>query len=819
MFSDCQEILGDLVGDRRTADIEPRFQKIISNIAKFFGTVAQTRGKRATHSFGTVASGTLTVLPDISIPAHRIFAPGNQFAVLLRHANIKGFPDDAIIDGRGATLRILNSAPNDNLNALDLNGYLVDILMSTGRCFFLNNASSFSRWVASPMEERAKMLQEFPKIIPIFHEIIRNPASYTQLHYYSETVYLFKSTDGGKEYFMRYRLMNADRSADTGFVDIKDVRLPVDFLPRLEDDFRPANYLRQEFKQQVTNKGVKYILQIQLQPVTDSKEANETAKDCTLPWDESLYPFQDVATLDLKSIVPDEIAEGLEFNPYHGTNDLSLILAYSIDETASINHLRSVVYQISANMRKYQSPSAELVDWGTVDRPSPQALFPYYGKIGDDLPRFDPALTLPPRVAPKPRLVANIGLSAIPAKAAPPLDLLGISGVTDIIKQLQTPNVMPANLTRCRPDKFSDEFFVERRLNGFNPGKFKPADHQPWQYVIRFDCRKHKVEQGGIFPALIEARFVLESHQLKVHSIQYELDHQTLTRSPGDADWEWSKKLFRSAEFVFQETQSHLARTHLNVEQYAMAYYRNIANNPIRLLLEPHLEGLLNINKVGDSVIFGATGVIPGSSALDEIQVALLLKEEISRLTYRNWHPHSQTLKTVVTNNHFDRAALAVWKIMEEYVGGFFATHEADILKAWPEIQAMSQDLVSHSILAAQYGTLAIDNIQDLRQLCIYVIYHSSFLHSWVNYKQYEDGGDVDYASLGLWDSHNSAYNPISVTQKHVQQVLIAWTLSNVRYNPVMENGNPVLKDLFWKHRNEITPGLALDSIMMSIHI
>jgi hypothetical protein len=33
MFSDCQEILGDLVGDRRTADIEPRFQKIISNFS------------------------------------------------------------------------------------------------------------------------------------------------------------------------------------------------------------------------------------------------------------------------------------------------------------------------------------------------------------------------------------------------------------------------------------------------------------------------------------------------------------------------------------------------------------------------------------------------------------------------------------------------------------------------------------------------------------------------------------------------------------------------------------------------------------------
>jgi linolenate 9R-lipoxygenase len=379
--------------------------------------------------------------------------------------------------------------------------------------------------------------------------------------------------------------------------------------------------------------------------------------------------------------------------------------------------------------------------------------------------------------------------------------------------------VMPANLTRCRPDKYSDEFFVERRLNGFNPGKFKRVEKQPWQYIIRFNCRKHKVEPGGIFPQVIEARFLLESHQLRVHSIQYELNHQTLTHSPGDTDWEWSKKLFRNAEFVFQETQSHLARTHLNVEQYAMAYYRNVVNHPIRLLLEPHLEGLVNVNRLGASVIFGSTGVIPEASALDSVQVELLLKEEIARLTYRDWHPHSQTLKAVVTNNHFDRAALAVWKILEEYVGGFFTAHEAEILKLWPEIQAMSQDLVAHSILDSQYGTLAINDVSDLRQLCIYIIYHSSFLHSWVNYKQYDDGGDAEYASLGIWDSHHSAYSPAAVTQKQIQQTTFAWSLSNVRYNPLMENAPPALKDLFWKHRDEITPGIALDLIMMSIHI
>jgi linolenate 9R-lipoxygenase len=822
MFSDAQEILGALVGDPRTVDIEPKFQTLISNVASLFGKMAQMKGKRATHSFGIVAAGTIEILPNLTIPSHRVFASGNKFPVLLRHANIKGFPDDAIIDGRGATIRILNGAADTAIDSLDLADFLVDILMSTGHCFTFSNAATFSRWLFSSPEDRAKMLPELPKFIPIFHEIIRNPESYTKLHYYSETTYLFKSTECEPvDYYMRYRLINADHSPDTGFVPIEDIRFPLDFLPRIASDFRPANYLRQDFRQQVMQHGVKYVLQIQLQPVSDDQAINELAKDCTEAWDESKFPFQDVGQLTLNSIMPDEVAEQLELNAYHAPKDLALILAHSIHETASINHVRSIVYEISANMRKYQPPSAELVDWGVETKPTLKETFKYFSAAGIVIPRFDPSLELPPRVAPKPRLAANIGLSVIPAKQLAPNKFLGISGIVEIIQQLASPAVMPANLTRCRPDKFSDAFFVERRLNGFNPGKMKPAKDQPWQYTIRYNCPKEKyvVKPGGIFPTMIEARFVLTGQNLAVHSIEYELNGTTVLNLPGQADWEWAKRLFRSVEFVLQEAQSHLARTHLNVEQYAMPYYRNVVNNPIKLLLEPHFEGLLNVNKLGASIIFGKTGIIPQASALDEEQVEKLIVEEVSELNFHDWHPRQHVLPDVVINNFFDPAALAAWGAIEEYVAGFFAAQGEQIQKHWPEITAMSEDLVAHSILASKYGTLAIANITELQKLCTYLIYHSSFLHSWLNYKQYEDGGDVDYATLGLWDSHSEHYNPAAIIQKQIQQVLSVWTLSQVRYNPILENGNPVLKEILWRRRDEISPGLPLETIMNSIHI
>ena len=362
-------------------------------------------------------------------------------------------------------------------------------------------------------------------------------------------------------------------------------------------------------------------------------------------------------------------------------------------------------------------------------------------------------------------------------------------------------------------------FFVERRLNGFNPGNFRLSIDKPWKYEIKFDLNNYPAQPSGVLPTEIEARFVLEYQKLHLHSIKYCLKGNIVTSFPGDKDWEWSKTLFRSTEFIFQESQTHLARTHLNVEQYAMAFYRNVSSNPIRELLEPHFEGLLNINKLGDGVIFGSEGVIPVASPLEPKQVDSLLINEVARLNYHTWHPRHHILKNFVINNHYDRAALAFWDILEHYVSAFFKENSKGISEYWKEIEAMSQDLVTHSILKKELGTLAINNIQDLKKLCIYVIYHSSFLHSWVNYKQYEDGGDIEYASIGLWDSQDPDFDGAEVLAGRIKQVLITWTLSSVKYNPIMETGSTHLKDLLWGRRRDIEPGIPLENIMMSIHI
>jgi linolenate 9R-lipoxygenase len=412
----------------------------------------------------------------------------------------------------------------------------------------------------------------------------------------------------------------------------------------------------------------------------------------------------------------------------------------------------------------------------------------------------------------------------------------GIGGTVfhmGIMNKEKTPlPYMPANLTSLNPHKYSDEYFVERRLNGVNPGQLKRVDNQPWDYIIKYDFGNIEIDKFAIFSKIIEARFCLDGTKLNPHSIEYTLHGETeiQTYTPLDTGWERAKEIFRTAELVYHESRCHLGRTHINIDQYAMALYRNVVNNPIKNLLDPHFEGVLNINQRGGSNIIGfktaggtnVDGMIPDTSAISLEGLNTLLKEEISGLTYRNWSPREYTIPDYVENNYFDQAAIAMWNILTDYVKNFFEEYQQDIQEYWSEIEGMSADLSSHSILKPELGTLDIKTMHDLKQLCVYVIYMSSFYHSWVNMKQYEDGGDVEFGAMGLWEQVNPQENLGEFKQqfaRKTRQSAVLLNLTSVRYNLIMDVGPTELKNAIWKQRHLIEPGLPLNNLLMSISI
>ena len=781
-------------------------------VGLLFGLGALRKKARTTHQYGVGGAGQLTIVENPDFPEHEFFQAGRTFPVNLRHGTVS-FEDDAAMDIRSASIKFLDKQSETAL----------DLIMNTGPRTFLDAINFWKFTMASIMgkeEDEAvssKGLEKFLKKEPVFEKIFatslrRSPDSFAQLYYYSKLVNYFKAKDG-KIRYVKYRLI-PEAGLESGIPTAKDLETPW-LQKRLPDETRPIDYLRREYIERALEKQIIYRLQLRLhENVEDNKQQIFSQEQ---DWDETTSPWLDLATVAIDRALSGEETEELRFSIGNQPDSLGIVEGESISDPNSINSIRAQVYGWAQSVRF-------LVYWLTDKFDKSKPAFSYYGEAGRDVARFDFTRPLPSSVQPTKKYLAQLGLRVQPfiANRFPPfvVNLLTqiISNQFGFMLDKNITEWMPANLTRCHPDKFSDAFFVERRLNGFNPGKLKRVVGEAWQYAVHYNTERYKLDPAGLLPKFIEARFVLDGEELQVHSIQFQLGEETATHFPGDLDWEWSKRLFRSAEFVFQEIQTHLARTHMNMDQYAMAFYRNVKNNPIRNLLEPHLEGLLNINKNGASLIIGNTGFLPEASALTPKGVLEVLTDEVNVLSYK-WSPARQALPDRVSNNYFDPAALSVWSLLEEYVGQFFEENKQGILQHWREIEEMSRDLTVHSILKPEFGSLAVTSIEDLKKLCIYMIYHCTFFHSWVNGKQYEDGGDVDYTAIGLWDKSDPAYDQSLVDSKERAQVKLMWQLAKVHYNPVMEVGPTALKNLFWKYRDRIEPGIPLEWIMTSINI
>lgn len=648
------------------------------------------------------------------------------------------------------------------------------------------------------------MVNANPGLASAISDALRDADSFVNLHYYSQTASLFVAADGSQRY-ARYRLIPADGRMQTGFIDPTKLTPGKDHVPRQFGDFRSTRYLRDDFRHRVQNGGVRYRLQVQFHGIV---EDDRSALDATQAWPGETCPWQTIGVVELDSLVAADQEAALRFNPGNTRASLAAVTSDDPSDPASLLALRIKVYQQASAWRSRTLPD------------DPKSRYPYRGEAGVDLPNLDPYAPLPPEAMPTAKYMARFGMFRLPGAhpESPPEPLLGVMGVTEVMGA-NFSKWMPANLTRMRDDKYSDSFFCLRRLNGFNAGKLKRVHGHAWEYEVNYSTRGFVKEPGGMLPERISARFSLNGEQLRPHGILWTHEGELHQNGPADGeDWDLAKRIFRCTEFVFTQAQTHLARCHMNVEQYAMAAARNFVNNPVALLLRPHVEGTMYINKLGSNLIAGPSGIITVASPLDATAVDAYLLEEIRKLCWR-WQPARAALPDPIRDNHYDRAALAMWDVVATYVGDFFKTHGDGIKSAWAEVEGFSQDLVTHSITEPKYGAMAVEDMGDLRQLCTYVIFMATFAHSWTNGKLWDDGADPEYATIGMWDKDHPAVDPYQLARVEAAQVGLSYNLAKVHYNPIMEVGPPKLRQLLTRARAAIEPGIALEDIMLSINI
>uniref|UniRef100_A0A6V7QWC8 4-coumarate--CoA ligase n=1 Tax=Ananas comosus var. bracteatus TaxID=296719 RepID=A0A6V7QWC8_ANACO len=333
--------------DDRIEEMDPLYKKILGNLAGNLAITTMKVNSRYFHRIGVSGRGTLKLYRDIpGLPKHKIFDCGRSFPVVIRHSNSLSADDDARLDARGAALRILSEEGEKEP--------LLDLTLKTGEAFYARTISDFATWLVCGLPAREQHVKRAPHIRDAVWGSLRDTNSYTELHYYSNFCRLLRFEDG-QEMYVKFKLRPLDPkiSEDSGRVVPKGILPPeTGAIPREEDDCRPLLFLADDFRKQVdSSEGVHYVLQLQLRAVPLDEADREVALDCTRPWDVTEFPYMDIGEITIEQNLSPEESEMLEFNPFLRCKEVDVIRATSSSQSASIDHGRSLVYEICQRIR------------------------------------------------------------------------------------------------------------------------------------------------------------------------------------------------------------------------------------------------------------------------------------------------------------------------------------------------------------------------------------------------------------------------------------------------------------------------------------
>ncbi len=364
--------------------------------------------------------------------------------------------------------------------------------------------------------------------------------------------------------------------------------------------------------------------------------------------------------------------------------------------------------------------------------------------------------------------------------------------------QRHYPPMLTAKIEREHPGRTrSDAWLGDQLLNGFdvalNVGR-DATDPSRFRVAIRWPLGASKTDGGSTFD-MTNVDVTLEDRGSEVCASRILLEVNTpdgqgswlpaqkLDVAPGDQNWEAAKRVVRCQYLLHGAIEGHIAETHFQTEQHAVAIYRNVRKNPIRQLLAPHLQEIVAQGADGDNFAWGPNGILVTQSALKPSDLDARFERSAGRRCYATFSPR----KPVHATHRYAKAAALYWELLTEYVGSFFDEHRQAIETEWREIVHLSDDLVRHSppyrpeaqdpdVLPCdrnegdqpdvprarvegvvrsvrpitQSQTPAPGEMDKLLSFCRYVLYQATFNHTWTHDGQTDISGELEYATFGL---------------------------------------------------------------------
>ncbi|XP_070044660.1 uncharacterized protein [Nicotiana tomentosiformis] len=335
--------------DERIEEMDTKYKKIVGNLAANLAATTLKVKTRYFHRIGVSGKGVLKMYDNIKgLPEHKIFRSGKHFPVIVRHSNSLSADDDARLDARGAALRILSDTTSDDGKTI------LDLTLKTGKAFYARTISDFATWLVCGLAAREEHVKRVPHVRDAVWTSLRDSNSFTEMHYYSNICRLFRFKDG-QEMYVKFKLRPCDENIteDSGKVEPIGILPPeTGAIPRRDNDTRPLLFLADDFQKRVSSPGgIRYIFQLQFRPVPKDEATQDIALDCTRPWDEAEFPYVDVGEIIIDQNLNKEQSEKLEFNPFLRCHEVDVVKATSASQSASIDHGRSLIYEICQHLR------------------------------------------------------------------------------------------------------------------------------------------------------------------------------------------------------------------------------------------------------------------------------------------------------------------------------------------------------------------------------------------------------------------------------------------------------------------------------------
>jgi arachidonate 15-lipoxygenase len=220
--------------------------------------------------------------------------------------------------------------------------------------------------------------------------------------------------------------------------------------------------------------------------------------------------------------------------------------------------------------------------------------------------------------------------------------------------------------------------------------------------------------------------------------------------TPNDG-WNWliAKTFLEIADGNVHEALTHLGRTHLTMDPFVVASFRQLApSHPLSHLLQPHFEGTLSINKAAWGHLIADKGAVEKLfSASIKSARGLAVKgvqtlEVMNALLPRTFARRGVDDAGALPNYPYRDDALLYWNAIRDWVKAYaelYYPSAADVQQD-TELQAWAREIASQEggRVAGMPNNGSIQTAQELTDVLTFVIYTCSVQHAAVNFPQYD---------------------------------------------------------------------------------